>query len=68
MTMMQRNRSAHTACCGPIIIYRLRVRGGGGGRGFGGGGWVTHGFLGPRREREDQSSLSEFLKRGTTEN
>ena len=36
--MMQRNRSAHTACCGPIIIYRLRVRGGGGGRGFGGGG------------------------------
>ena len=34
---MQRNRSAHTACCGPIIIYRLGVRGGGGGRGFGGG-------------------------------
>ena len=65
MTMMQRNRSAHTACCGPIIIYRLGVREGGGGRGFGGG---THGFPGPRREREDQSSLSEFLKRGTTEN
>ena len=40
MTMMQRNRSAHTACCGPIIIYRLIVGGGGGGggRGFGGGG------------------------------
>ena len=66
MTMMQRNRSAHTACCGPIIIYRLRVRGDGGGRGF--GGWGTHGFPGPRREREDQASLSECLKRGTTEN
>ena len=62
--MMQRNRSAHTACCGPIIIYRLRVRGGGEGRGFEGGG--THGSQGPRRE--DQSSLSELLKRGTTEN
>ena len=38
---MQRNRSAHTACCGPIIIYRLRVRGGGEGRGFGGGGHMV---------------------------
>ena len=35
---------------------------------LGGGGGGTHGFKGPRREREDQSSLSEFLKRGTTEN
>ena len=41
-------------------------QGRGGGRGFGGGG--THGFPGPLRVREDQSSLSEFLKRGTTEN
>ena len=28
----------------------------------------AHGFQGPRREREDQSSLSELLKRGTTKN